>query len=152
MVLRVARGDRDLGAQGVLALADGLRDARGELLGLERRGPDDRLADRVVDGLLEARHVRALLLRTQIDEALQVRAEQLLADADDLLHARHADARERHVERRKRRLDVVLRCHVHDIEASEGPIRAITPTACWCATSRGGHKTPLKVLRTNVRW
>ena len=77
LVLRVARGDRDLGAQRVLALAHAPGDALGELLGLEAGLVEDHLADGVVDDLLEARHVRALLLRTEVDEALEVRGEEL---------------------------------------------------------------------------
>ena len=43
----------------------------------ERRLAEDDLADRVVDDLLEARHVRALLVATQINEAIQSRKEEL---------------------------------------------------------------------------
>ena len=67
-----------------------------EVLGLEAGLAEDDLADRVVDGLLEARHVRALLLRPEVDDALQARREQLLdavvRQADDLLDTRHAHA------------------------------------------------------------
>ncbi len=38
------------------------------------------LADRLVDDLLEARHVRALLVGAEVDEALEPREEQLVAD------------------------------------------------------------------------
>ena len=83
-----------------------------ELLGLEAALAEDDLADRVVDDLLEARHVRALLLRAEVDEALELGVVELLgagrADADDLLDVRHADARERHVDGRTPGLDVGL--------------------------------------------
>jgi hypothetical protein len=113
LVLRVAGGDRHLGAERVLALAHPPRDALGELLGLEAGLVDDHLADDVVDDLLEARHVRALLLRTEIHEAFEVRGEQLgvavgLPDADHLLDAGDADAGERDVDGGGRRLDVGL--------------------------------------------
>ena len=78
LVLGVARGDRDLGAQRVLALAHELGDALRERLGPEAALAEDDLADRVVDDLLEARHVRALLLRAEVDEALEPRREELL--------------------------------------------------------------------------
>ena len=94
LVLGVARGDRDLGARGLLALAHELGDVLRERLGAERRLAEHDLADRLVDDLLEARHVRALLLAAEIDEALQAREEQLVADAHDLLDAGDADARE----------------------------------------------------------
>src|SRR5215218_7651305 len=97
LVLGVARGDRDLGALALLAVADALGDVRGERLGLEGLAEDD-LVDRLVDDLLEARHVRALLLRAEVDEALELgieeRAPPIRLDPDDLLDARHAYARE----------------------------------------------------------
>ena len=94
LVLGVARGDRDLGALGALARAHELGDVLGERLGAERRLAEHDLADRLVDDLLEARHVRALLVAAEIHEAVQPREEQLVADAHDLLHARDAHARE----------------------------------------------------------
>ena len=94
LVLGVARGDRHLGALGALARAHELGDVLRERLRAKRRLAQHDLADRLVDDLLEARHVRALLLAAQVDEALQAREEQLVADADDLLDARDADARE----------------------------------------------------------
>ena len=94
LVLGVAGRDRHLGAGGALALAHELGDVRGQRLGAEGRLAEHDPADRLVDDLLEARHVRALLLRSEVDEALQLGEEQLLADADHLLHAGHADARE----------------------------------------------------------
>src|SRR4051812_8538899 len=115
LVLGVARGDRDLGPQRVLALADALGDALGELLGLEAGLAEDHLTDDVVDDLLEARHVRALLLRAEVDEALEARGEELRVppvglDPDDLLDAGHPDAGQRDVDGRGRRLDVGLGC------------------------------------------
>ena len=110
LVLGIARGDRHLGAQGVLALAHLLGDVLGELLGLEAALAEDDLADDVVDDLLEARHVRALLLRPEVDEAVELRVVELLcagfADPDDLLDAGDADARERDVDGGRRGLDV----------------------------------------------
>ena len=81
LVLRVARGDRDLGAPRALAVAHPLGDVLGQRLGPERALAEDDLADRVVDDLLEARHVRALLARPEVDEALQPGREQLLGPA-----------------------------------------------------------------------
>ena len=94
LVLRVAGRDRDLGAGGALAFANELGDVLGERLGAERRLAEDDLADRLVDDLVETRHVRALLVAGEVDEAVQAREEELLANPDDLLDARHADARE----------------------------------------------------------
>ena len=107
LVLGIARGDRHLGALGPLARAHELGDVLRERLGAERRLAEHDLADRLVDDLLEARHVRALLLAAEIDEALQAREEQLVADADDLLDARDADAREADGDTRGARLDVL---------------------------------------------
>jgi hypothetical protein len=84
----------DLGARGVLPVADLLGDVLGQRLGPEGRLAEHDLADHVVDDLLEARHVRALLARAEVDEAVQARGEELLlvarADADDLLDIRNA--------------------------------------------------------------
>ena len=110
LVLRVARRDRDLGGARVLAVAHALGDVLRERLGLEGRLAEDDLADRFVDDLLEARHVRALLLRAEVDEALDLGGEDLLravlSDADDLLDAGDADAREADLERGTLGLDV----------------------------------------------
>ena len=92
LVLGVARRDRDFGAQGVLAGAHELGDVLGQRLGAERGLAEDDLADRLVDDLLEPRHVSPLLTGAQVHEAGQARKEQLLADAYDLLDARDADA------------------------------------------------------------
>ena len=101
LVLRVAGGDRDLGAATILTVAYALSDVRGECLRLEGGLAEDHLVDRLVHDLLEARHVRALLLGAQIDEALELCVEQLLgavrADADNLLDACNAHARQAHL-------------------------------------------------------
>ena len=92
LVLGVAGRDRDLGAPRALALAHQLGDALREVLGAEGRLAQHDLADRLVDDLLEARHVRALLVAGEVDEALEPRREELLgavlAHADHLLDAR----------------------------------------------------------------
>ena len=113
LVLGVAGGDRDLGAKRVLAFAHALGDALRQELGLEARLAQDHLADGIVDHLLEARHVSALLARAQVDEALQPRREELLdgvlagpRDADHLLDAGDADPGERNVQRGGRGLHV----------------------------------------------
>ena len=102
LVLGVARRDRHLGALGALARAHELGDVLGERLGAERRLAEHDLADRLVDDLLEARHVRALLAAVEIDEAVEAREEQLLADPHHLLDAGDADAREAERDRRER--------------------------------------------------
>jgi hypothetical protein len=85
----------------------------GERLGAERALAEDHLTDRVVDDLLEARHVRALLAWAEVDEAVELRVEQLLGlvgpDADDLLDVGDPHARERDVQCRDPVLDVVER-------------------------------------------
>ena len=110
LVLGEARLDRDLGAPGVLPGAHQLRDVLGQGLGLERRLAEDHLADRLVDHLLEPGHVRAFLVRAQLDHALEPRREQLLGavllDADHLLDAGDADTREAQLDRRPAGLDV----------------------------------------------
>ena len=110
LVLRIARLDVHLGAAGALAVADLLGDVLGQRLGAQRGLAEHDLADRVVDDLLEARHVRALLVRAEVDEAVQVSGVQLLGsvglDPDDLLDVRHAHARERDRQARGLRLDV----------------------------------------------
>ena len=110
LVLGEARLDADLGAAALLSRADELGDVLGQRLGLERRLAEDDLADRVVDDLLEPRHVRALLVGAELDHALEPRREQLLGavllDPDHLLDAGHADAREAQLDRRPAGLDV----------------------------------------------
>ena len=76
--LRVAGGDRDLGAQPALALAHLLGDVGGQHLGLEGLAEHD-LVDRLADDLLEARHVDAGLLGVEVDEALELGVEEVLA-------------------------------------------------------------------------
>ena len=77
----------------------------GQRLGAERRLAEHDLADRLVDDLLEARHVRALLVGTELDDALEAGPEQLvgiaLVQADDLLDVGHADLREAQLHGRK---------------------------------------------------
>ncbi len=107
LVLGVARRDRHLGALGTLAGAHQLGDVLGQRLGAERRLAEHDLPDRLVDDLVEARHVRALLVAAEVDEAVQPCEEQLVADAHDLLDARDADAREPDRDLRPARLHVV---------------------------------------------
>jgi hypothetical protein len=87
-----------------------LGDVLGERLGLERGLAEDDLADRLVDDLLEARHVRALLVGAELDDALEAGGEQLrvavVAKPDHLLHARHTDAAQAELHRRELGLDV----------------------------------------------
>jgi len=87
-----------------------VRDVLGERLGLERRLVEDHLANRVVDDLLEARHVRALLAGAEVDEALQLGVEELLApvlpNPDDLLHPGDPDSGQRDVHGGQLRLHV----------------------------------------------
>ena len=85
LVLWIARGDRDFGAVGTLTGTHELGDVLGERLRSERRLAEDDLADRLVDDLLKAGHVRPLLCGTQVHEAGQPRKEQLVANANDLL-------------------------------------------------------------------
>ena len=94
-----------LGDERVLALDDVARDVLGEILDEERVVVDDAL-DRLLEELGEARHVDALLRRVEVDGAVDRREDQLLAcaaaDANRLLDAGHAGARqaERHLGRR----------------------------------------------------
>ena len=78
LVLGEAGLDGDLGAAGALAVAHQLRDVLGQRLGAERGVAEDDLADRLVDDLLEARHVRALLVGAELDDAFEASREQLL--------------------------------------------------------------------------
>ena len=107
LVLGVARGNRHLGAQRILALAHELGDVLCERLRAKRRLAEHDLSDRLVDDLLEARHVRALLLGAEVDEALQAREEQLVADSNDLLDTGDADAREPDRNTRHARLHIL---------------------------------------------
>ena len=139
LVLGVARLEVDLGAPGALAVAHLLGDVLGQRLGAERALAEDDLADRVVDDLLEARHVRALLARAQIDEAVELRGVQSLVsacvDPYDLLDVRHAYARERDVERGDLVLDVLegYGHGMHDRRSSSSPLRGtkFSPARCF---------------------
>ena len=109
-----------------LASAHQLGDVPRQRLRPERRLAEHDLADRLVDHLLEARHVRALLLMAEVDEALQAREEQLVADPHDLLDARNAHAREPHRNARRARLDILARALRED---SGGVSRVACTTA-----------------------
>ena len=110
LVLGVAGGDRDLGAPARPGARARARRCAAASVSAWKRLAEDDLADRLVDDLLEARHVRALLLRAEVDEALELGVEELLGavrpDPDDLLDAGHADAREADLRRRAPGLDV----------------------------------------------
>ena len=71
-----------------------------ERLGLEGLA-QHHLVDRLVHDLLEARHVRALLLGPEVDEALELGEEELLlavrANPNDLLHTGYPNPGEAHV-------------------------------------------------------
>ena len=94
-------------------------DVGGEALGAEGLAEDDGV-DRLVDDLLEARHVDTGLLRVEVDEAFEVGVVEGFilggaavlagADADDLLDADDADPGEAHPGRRCLRLGVAARC------------------------------------------
>ena len=77
LVLRVAGLDVHLGAARALAVAHLLGDVLRQCFRAERALAEHDLADRVVDDLLEAAHVRALLMRAEVDEAVQAGGEQL---------------------------------------------------------------------------
>ena len=122
LVLRIARLDVHLGGARALALAHPLGDVRGQRLGAERALVQHDPPDRIVDDFLEAAHMRALLARTEVDEAVEAGGVQLLgpicADPDDLLHVRDAHARERERQLRSLALDVLKR-QSHDIKARD---------------------------------
>ena len=107
---RVARDDPHLGSQRALAPDD----VRGDVLGkaLDEQGlPDHDLLDRFLEELREARHVDALLARIEVDGAVDVGRDQLLApavaDPDRLLDAADAGAREPEGHLGRRGLEVV---------------------------------------------
>src|SRR3954454_5022291 len=113
LVLGVARCDVHLCAQALLAFAHEFCDVRGQRLRLERLAEDDML-DRFVDRLFEARHVSALLARVEVDEALELRVEQLWlrafgAYSYHLLDPGYSNARKAHVGRGTPRLNVLHR-------------------------------------------
>ena len=58
--------------------------------------------------------------RAEVHEAVQAREEQLVADAHDLLDARHADAREPQRDARRARLDVVARADASETSVEVG--------------------------------
>ena len=78
----------------------------GELLGAERLAEDHRV-DRLVDDLLEARHVDPGLARIEVNEALELgEVEPVAVDADDLLDAADAHSGEADLGRGTARLNV----------------------------------------------
>ena len=107
---RIPRDDSHLGPQRALAA----HDVRGDVLGQaldQQRLADHHLLDRLREELREARHVHALLARVEIDGAVDVRRDQLLAaavaDPDRFLHAADASAREPEGHLGRRGLEVV---------------------------------------------
>ena len=71
LVLREARLHAHLGAARSLALADPLGNVLNERLGLEGGLVENDFPDHVIDDFLEARHVRALLLGAEVDNAFE---------------------------------------------------------------------------------
>jgi hypothetical protein len=106
---RPACDDPDLGPQGLLALDDLGRDPVGQHLH-EQPLAEHHVVDRLVEELGEPRHVRALLIASEIDGALELGGHQDLlcapADPDRLVDARDACTREREPDRRRRRLEI----------------------------------------------
>jgi hypothetical protein len=94
---RVARDDAHLGAERALALHDVGGDVLGEALDQQRLADHDQL-DRSLEELREAGHVHALLAGVEVDGAVDVGGDQLLApgvaDPDGLLDAADPRARE----------------------------------------------------------
>jgi hypothetical protein len=95
----------------VLPLPDPPRDLLGQPFGAHSRVAENEVAHRVVDDLLEARHVHAPPRGAELDETLEPGREQLRrapidADVDDFLYPREPDPRQRHADGRQRRLDV----------------------------------------------
>ena len=107
---RVAGVDRDLAAQRPLALHDPLGDVLRQHLDPEGLA-DHHLVDRLVDRLLEARHVDALLVRPEVAEAGDIRVEQplvaVVADPDRLRRPGDPGAGEADGCRRTRPLEVL---------------------------------------------
>ena len=120
LVLRIAGLDVDLGAARVLAVADLLGDVLRKCFRAEGALAEHDLADRVVDNLLEPAHVGALLVRAEVDEAVEPGRKELfravVAEPDDLFDVRHTDPREGQRERRNAALDV-LEGQSHDTQA-----------------------------------
>ena len=94
---RVARGHLDLRAERVLASDDGSGDVLCELLDQDGLA-DHELVDRLLEQLREARHVYAALGGIEVDRAGDLGEDELLvpatAEADRLVDAAHARARE----------------------------------------------------------
>ena len=107
---RPLRPDPDLRAERALALDDAARDVLGEHLDEERLALDDEL-DRLLEELGEARHVDALLVRSQVDRAVDHRRHHrrgvAATDAHRLLDARDAGAGEGERDLGRRGLEVV---------------------------------------------
>src|SRR5947207_3381107 len=86
------------------------RDVLGELLD-EDRLADHHVVDRLAEELREARHVHTLLCRLEVDEAVDLRGDELLvrpaAEADRLLDAGDARARGADPDLGRRGLEVV---------------------------------------------
>ena len=96
---RIPRGDPHLGPAGFLTTDDVLRDVLRQFLDEEGLADHD-FVDRLPEQLREAGHVHALLARVEVDEAVDLRGDELLgnapAEADRLGHA--LDARSRQAE------------------------------------------------------
>jgi signal transduction histidine kinase len=124
---RVPRRNPDLGAQSLLALDDVRSDVLGEHLD-EERFPDHDLVDRLFEELREAGHVNALLCRIEVDGALDLGRDLLLAscvaDPNRLLDARHARSGKADPHLRERGLEVVIQ-----------KSRQIVHEAGYCAVS-----------------
>ena len=104
--------------------------------------PSTTCADRLVDDLLEARHVRALLVRAELDDAFEAGREQLLgavvAEPDHLLDAGHADPGEAQLDGRQLRLDV-------DVESAAG-------RCSWSSAALKGREVAEAAVRPPRRW
>ena len=124
---RIAGRNPDLGPQGLLAFDDVGGDVLGEDLDEERLADHD-LLDRLLEELGEAGHVDALLSGVEVDRALDLRGDLLLApavaDPDRLLDARHSGAGQAEPDLGERSLEVV-------VEES----RQIVHEAGYCAVS-----------------
>ena len=111
---RPLRADPDLGRERPLALDDAARDVLGEHLDEQRLALDDEL-DRLLEELGEARHVHALLVGGEVDRAVDDRGHDGLGvaapDANRLLHAGDACAREGERDLGRRGLEVVRELH-----------------------------------------
>src|SRR5215211_2438348 len=114
----VARDDPDFGAQGALALDDRARDVLGEHFD-EQRLSDHDLLDRLLEELRKARHVHALLRRGEIDGAVDLGCDQLLAapppQPDRLFDALDARARKAELDVWARGLEIVCDKLVPDL-------------------------------------